>query len=175
MSNQTFCNKFEPTILEGQLCYSLDIAKIDTRPTKEGKINGLFLLLDPRPFQASSYDRNIGTDAKKQPSFEVHIHTLAQYKAFGPAAYGMSALKKMTGTKSFEQIPDKQKECRVHNREDCQSQHFLDQTKNNCGCVPWALVTDSSTKKVRITINIDLFTKHRHRRIITNYRSFSLI
>ena len=153
--NQTVCNKFELTILEGQLCYSLDVAKLDKRPTREGKTNGLFLLLDPRPFQGSSDDRNNGAENDKQQPFKVYIHTLSQYTAYGPGTYAMTALKRMSGTKSFEQLPDKQKECRVHNREECQTQHFLEKIKKNCGCIPWALVSDKHPKKVRFNIKQD--------------------
>ena len=156
--NQTICNKFEPTILEGQRCYSLDVAKIDKRPTREGKRNGLFLLLDPNSFQVRSDERKNGENTNEERTFKVYIHTLAQYTAYGAGSYGMSALKKMTGTKSFEQLPDKQKKCRVHNCEQCQTQHFLEEIKNKCGCVPWALVTDKNTKKVRFTINLNLLT-----------------
>ena len=51
LGNFTLCDKFESTIFEGQLCYSLDTAKYTQKPTKSGKRNGLFLLLDPTPNQ----------------------------------------------------------------------------------------------------------------------------
>ena len=153
--NQTVCNKFEPTILEGQPCFSLDVAKIDTRPKREGKTNGLFLALDPSTFQGSSDDRNNGAENDKQQSFKVYIHTLSQYTAYGPGTYAMTALKRMSGTKSFVQLPDKQKECRVHNRGECQIQHFLEKIKKNCGCIPWALVSDKQAKKVGFNIKQD--------------------
>ena len=54
LDNLTVCDKFEPTILEGQLCYSLDIAKLGKKPTKSDKSNGLFLLLDPNPYQLNA-------------------------------------------------------------------------------------------------------------------------
>ena len=31
LDNLTICDKFEPTILEGQLCYSIDVAKLGKR------------------------------------------------------------------------------------------------------------------------------------------------
>ena len=42
LDNLTVCDKFEPTILEGQLCYSIDVAKLEKRQTEEGKSKGLF-------------------------------------------------------------------------------------------------------------------------------------
>ena len=137
MDNMTVCDKFQPTILEGQLCYTLDVAKLGKRPTKSGKSYGLRLLLDPNPYQPNPADNKAGDQ-----SFKVFIHTLAQYTTFGPGMYGMSDLKKMIGTKSFKQLPDNQKRCRVHNREECQALNYLDQVQKECKCIPWALQTD---------------------------------
>ena len=131
----TICDKFEPIILEGKLCYSLDISKLKKRPTKAGIENGLFLLLDPNPYQLKSIE------SEDQSSAMVYIHTLAQYTAEGPGRHAMSALKRMTGTKSFEKLPDEQKKCHIHNREECYTQKYLEQVKNKCGCLPWALAT----------------------------------
>ena len=144
----TTCNKFKPTILEGQLCYSIDVASLKKKPTKAGKRNGLFLLLDPNPYQVNSIEKNAEAERNDQDSFKIYIHTLAQHTAFGPGTYGMDALKSMTGTQSFEELPETQKKCRVHNREKCQAEKFLDQVKGNCSCIPWALANDTSKEKV---------------------------
>ena len=138
LDNLTVCDKFEPTILEGQLCYSLDMAKLGIK-TKPGKSNGLFLLLDPNPFPQNATEKTAETDDQ---SFKVYIHTLGQYTTFAPGSYGMSTLKKMTGTKSFKQLPDHQRKCLVQTKEECQTQHYLNQVKKECKCVPWALQTD---------------------------------
>ena len=47
LQNMTLCDKFESTILDGQLCYSFDVTKFTRKPTKTGTQGGLFLLLDP--------------------------------------------------------------------------------------------------------------------------------
>ena len=149
LDNLTVCDKFEPTILEGQLCYSLDIAKLVEKGTKSGKHNGLFLLLDPNPYQLNSTEKNVGDFRAGSQSFKVFIHTLAQYTTFGPGSYGMSALKRMTGTKSFQQLPDHQKKCLVHTREKCQTQKYLEQVQRECKCIPWALQTDQGENQVK--------------------------
>ena len=84
------CDKFQSTILEGQLCYTLDIArvKIAENPTRSGKFNGLLLLLDPTPFDQNSIDKNV-----RGQVFKVVVHTLAPYTTFGSGSYGMSTLK----------------------------------------------------------------------------------
>ena len=139
LGNVAVCDQFEPTILEGQLCYSLDNAMLKGK-VKSGKLNGLFLLLDRNP-----YSLNITEDNVKGPndqSFKVFIHTLAQFTAHGPGSYAMSALKKMTGTTSFMQLPEEDKVCFVHNRENCQTQKYKREVQKNCNCIPWALQTD---------------------------------
>ena len=140
----TFCDIFDPTILEGQLCYLLNVTKFKTTATKTGKKSGLFLLLDPNPYVMKSTDGRIKTARNDQESFKVYIHTLAENTAFGPGAYAMHTLKRMTGKTNFYQMPDSQKECQVHSREKCQAEMFLKHVKNNCSCVPWALTTETS-------------------------------
>ena len=144
LDNLTICDKFETIILEGQICFSLDIAKLEEK-TKSGKSNGLLLLLDPKPYQSDS----IGGSKTEDQSFQVFIHTLAQYSTFGAGSYGMSALKKMTVTKSFEKLPDQQKQCIVHNREECQTRRYLDQVQRECNCIPWAFHTDQDKDQVK--------------------------
>ena len=65
-----------------------------------------------------------------------NIHTLTPFTAYGPGAFGMSSLNRMTGTTSFEELPENQKKCIVHNREECQTDKFFSQVKANCSCVP---------------------------------------
>ena len=81
-------------------------------------------------------------------NFKITIHTLARYTTFGHGSYAMSTLKRMTGTKSFKQLPDYQKKCLVHNREDCQSQKYLEQLQKNCKCIPWAFQNEQLIYKV---------------------------
>ena len=140
------CDKFQPTILQGQRCYSLDVNKLGKKPTRQGKEYGLFLLLDPNPF---AVEKNIEIATKEKQSFKVFIHTLAQYVTDGPGSYGMTALKKTTHTRSFEELPTHQRKCIVHNREYCQTQKYLDQVSRECKCIPWALVTHLNRDEVR--------------------------
>ena len=148
LDNLTVCDKFKPIILESQLCYSLDVSKYTNQPTKMGKKHGLFLLVDPTLYQTNSNERNVEAELNVQDSFKVYIHTLAQHAEYGPGAYAMYTLKSMAGTKSFEQLPESQKKCRVHNREKCQTNKFLEQVKHNCSCVPWSLQNEGSKEKV---------------------------
>ena len=145
----TLCDKFEPTIVEGQLCYTLDIAKFEKIATKTGKQSGLFLLLDPNPYPLKPTDGIVKAARNDQETFKVYIHTLAEYTAFGPGAYAIHNLKRMTGKSSFYQLPESKKECQVHSKEKCRTEMFLKQVKSNCNCVPWALATENSNIGVR--------------------------
>ena len=149
--NITFCDKFEPTILEGQLCYSLDAKKLDEmKATKTGKQSGLLLLLDSNPYSIQVTDGSAKNARNDQELFKVYIHTLAGHTAFGPGAYAMHALKRMTGKPSFYDMPESQKECRVHSREKCQTEMYLNRVNSNCSCVPWALISGNDKNKVII-------------------------
>ena len=142
MDNQTVCDKFQPTILEGQLCYTLDGALLKKNSTKSGQSNGLFLLLDPDPYHLNHKDNN--TDDQ---NFKLVIHTLAPYTTYESGSYAMATLKKMIGTKNFKQLPDHQRKCLVQKKEECQTQRYLNQVKTECKCTPWALQTDKVGKK----------------------------
>ena len=143
MDNMTVCDKFQPTILECQLCYTLDVAGLVDVPVKSGKSNGLFLLLDPKPYRLNQTEKKaLGSETGSGQKSKVFIHTLAQYTTFGSGSYAMSSLKKMTGTSNFKQLPDYQKKCLDHSREQCQTQTFLEQLHVECNCVPWALQTE---------------------------------
>ena len=148
LDNLVACDKFESTILEGQLCYSLDMAKLGGKTAKSGKENGLFLLLDPNPYQLNVTTNNVESSRTGDESFKVFIHTLSQFSTFEPGTYGMSTLKKMTGTESFEQLPEQQKKCLVHNREKCQTLKFLDHVQTQCNCSSWALKANSGKIQV---------------------------
>ena len=146
--NLTFCNKFEPTILEGQLCYSLDVAKFKRKPTKVGKKSGLFLLIDPIP--------NVVAPRNNQELFKVYVHTLAQHTSFGHGVYSMHILKKMTGTKSFLQLQDNQKNCQVNDQELCQTKNFLEAVGEMCNCVPWPLAMKNNNNEVSYQFNCSI-------------------
>ena len=49
----------------------------------------------------------------------------------------MKAVKKMSGTQSFTQLPDSQKKCLVHNIVECQANKYLSQVQSKCNCIPW--------------------------------------
>ena len=95
-----------------------------------------------------STDGRVKAARNEEESFKVYIHTLAPHTVYGPGAYAMHTLKKMTGKTSFYQMRDSQKECQVHSREKCQTLRFLKDVKTNCSCVPWALTAEDHKNEV---------------------------
>ena len=148
--NLTICDKFQPKILDGQLCYSLDVANFGESPAGQGAAKTLFLLLDQHPNPSNSVEiDNLAQKQYNDPSnFKIYIHTLAQYSGYGRGDYNLNSLKRITATESFKQLPDNQKHCQVHNREKCQTQKFLEHVQNNCRCTPWALMSEYSREMV---------------------------
>ena len=82
MDNLTVCDKFRPTILEGQLCYTLDSGLLKGNTSKLGKSDGLLLLLDPNPYSLNNKGVDAGGSEDSGQNFKVFIHTLEQYTPF---------------------------------------------------------------------------------------------
>ena len=134
------CDSFEPYIIDGRLCYSLkDQLK---RPTKQGKKNGLVLMIDPGK-----------TMDEESSSFELYLHTLSGFSGSSEGSYAMDSLKQMTGTTGFMSLPDDQKRCQIELFEDCRRSKLVGQLQETCGCIPWAIANDKHTKQVTLNLN----------------------
>ena len=148
-NNLTFtaCSQFKPTILKGQLCYSLNLTSTDSGKTETGKGAGLVILIDTgveNTDEMQSMDSNpnhlafasSGVDAK---TARVYINTLSSFTDYRAGSYAMSALKKMTGTKSFLNQNYKERKCMIVAKEECQAKSYIERLQKKCGCVPWPL------------------------------------
>ena len=69
---------------------------------------------------------------------EIHIGTLAPYKAFGPGNYILTAVKQMSATDGFLSLSSKKRECEKEKFETCQKRLFQESIKN-CGCAKQSL------------------------------------
>ena len=149
------CNQFKPTVLEGQLCYELDISVVvkqekeyDGR-TKAGKGKGILLVIDPgitkienKNLQQNFVDIKglLRTESESvQDTANIHIGSLVKFTDHRPGMYVMSSLKKMTGTDNFLALPDASKSCQIESLEECQTQRYIEKVRRECGCVPWSL------------------------------------
>ena len=122
------CDKFQPTVLEGQRCYSLDLAKVGVGKSKAGKMKGLELVLDSNT--PGNEDGNVA---------RIYLGILSPFTDYRNGSYAMSALKKMTGTDGFLGLPDSAKKCQLETFEECNSRKYVEKISTSCHCTPWAL------------------------------------
>ena len=138
------CSSFLPTILEGQLCYKLELNK----PSGQGKGNALMLLLDSnedRSLQAIGNDKevaespnetinlDVAVESIQGVSAKIYINMLSPYINFGGGVFKMTVVKRMSAKEDFLMMPLKSKNCEVEAYQDCQTRNLLDE----CNCVPW--------------------------------------
>ena len=154
----TVCSQFKPTILEGQLCYSLEICKLINR-SKAGKTSfGLLCLLDqgsendsPKLTEKTKKDKknsqkkhrisslNLSPVSTDDHSARFTVNTLENFTDHRAGSYGLSVLKKMTGTPRFMNLPYATKKCNIESFTDCQVNSFPEAVQEKCGCIPWTI------------------------------------
>ena len=153
--NFTVCSQFKTTVLDGQLCYSLNLSTLEKRKTKTGK--GLVFLLDSRGQKSEELQKeaakmesalDLESTGADDHSPKIYLNTLSSFTDYNVGSYAMTSLKKMTGTESFLKQTDEQKKCRIGTFEDCQAKSYIDTVQKKCGCVPWALSSSSLVSKV---------------------------
>ena len=97
----SLCDKFEPIVLEGQLCFSLDLDRAEGNQLNQAKQkDSSFCWTQIKSTLLT--DEKAGGSRKGEQSFKVFIHTLAPHTIFGPGSYGIRDFKKMTGTTNFK-------------------------------------------------------------------------
>ena len=142
------CSSFVPTILEGQLCYKLELKELSGK----GKRNELMLLLDyneDRSLQTSSKVEEVeeshfswkimnfdsAVEGLRGVSAKVQIDTLSPFVHFGGGMFSMIGVKKMTAKEDFFKLPLKERGCEADLYEDCRTKELVIE----CNCVPWEL------------------------------------
>ena len=143
-TNFPLCSSFLPTVLEGQLCYKLDLNK----SSGQWKENELMLILDyneDRSLQAFSDKSNVSKSSNETLNFgravesiqevsaKVHINLLSPYFRIGGGTFMMSDVKRMTAKEDFLNMPLKDRKCKVEIYEDCRTRKLLEE----CNCTPW--------------------------------------
>ena len=73
-------------------------------------------------------------DLKSQKA-KIQIETLANFADFGGGKYKMTAVKRMTATTNFLEMPIKDRHCDVELFQDCRTRRLL----KACNCVPWEI------------------------------------
>ena len=166
------CDRFQPTVLNGQVCYVLNME--DANPliqgaTENGIGKGLLLAVH---MNENTKEEDFGTNEEwlDKNSLEteasehgntatIHLSTLARTSITKPGTYAMASLKKMTGTDNFLNLPDNTKGCQIEAQESCHNRRYVEELQKQCNCLPWALgavvtqkVTNNQTHVIKLFI-----------------------
>ena len=146
------CDGFRKDTVDGRLCYTMYVNKLpstEKTPMMSGKGKGLLFAVDKglsigADFQRVPDDNTLqdlldNQDPVEEDSVTVYIATPHRFTARRQGRYMMTALKNMTGTKSFFNLPDKTKECQMDSEGECKRKKLRAELVNKCGCLPWAL------------------------------------
>ena len=76
------------------------------------------------------------------------IHTLKPFKGYGGGSYPIDALKQISPTENFLQLPDTVKECKTDEEQHCKMIKYLEHKQKDCHCVPWEFQQGNPVSKV---------------------------
>ena len=144
------CSAFQPRLVSGQGCYTLDIHNItEGKDVKQGLTHGLTLFVDSNDERMVSGDedtehsveqfRNLHEEINND-KVKIHIGTIEPYTGHGGGNYELSSLKSMATTQDFLSLPLSVRGCqRDYSTQQCHLQYYKQNTKQ-CGCQPFSLV-----------------------------------
>ena len=147
----TACSQAVPTVLAGQLCYSLNVSNTVNTKSAMGKQNSLLLFLDTgesrsRKIQKDTTNhkwtnatKSVDISTSNEDRTSVYIETLSEITYFGAGSYAMSGLNRMSGSKRFMQFPDYMKKCQIGSLTDCHNMNYFENLQEQCQCIPWSL------------------------------------
>ena len=123
------CSKFREDTVDDQLCYTFHVNTIMTGPSQPGKGKGIVFAVDkglsiralePSSSNDDSLESLMDTaDPVNMDSVTVYIATPHRFRAVKQGRYTMTALKKMTGTKSFLNMLDETKGRQIDSAGEC--------------------------------------------------------
>ena len=91
----------------------------------------------------SDDSKNSGKDVSSGNGFAtIFLDTLAPFSGNEEGNYVMTGLKWMSGTESFLELSNEEKECQIESFDECQRE----KVKETCQCVPWQLMFNESQK-----------------------------
>ena len=129
--NFTACRGFQPSLKNGQLCYSLNLSQVIGSESKSGIKNGLTIVIDqPTSFELTRAENSVAT---------IHLETLAGFSDNRPGRYYMSTLKMIAGTDAYMAMSKEEKGCQSESFEECSMRQVFAELQKECRCVPWSL------------------------------------
>ena len=150
------CDAFKHKLLDGQLCYQLDM-RDDTVSISQGPLGGLKFVMDYNEERNVNVDNletgqeiskeeelkgliglertlNNGNDAK------IYIETIEAFHAYGGGSYMMSAAKEVVGTDEYVDIAESSDLCQDRiSISNCAAIDFVRTALDKCHCTPFGL------------------------------------
>ena len=152
------CSRFVPTVLKGQLCYTMDVNSVlPDKETKAGKSSGLTLLLDYNQERSvlpkkqkqgkKSIERYVlDLNDNRKEEAKIFINTLKAFNGYGGGRYSMHSLKKISPTKEFLTLPKDVIGCANEEKQFCKMTKYLHHKLDNCKCIPWEFPKNGGEK-----------------------------
>ena len=147
--NLPVCSHFNPTLISGQLCYTIKI-KGDLDDDVKEELSGLNILLDPVPVStnvklqsnkkiAPEYNMLTYADKSETTKVDIYFSTMEGFRGVGDKEYTLTALKLMTATDAFLGREERFRGCSLTSFEECYAEMFLKEVVERCHCIPWSL------------------------------------
>ena len=110
LSGLTFpiCDQFKPVVKDGQVCYALDMSDLESKrkgKTKRGRGFGVWLVINMEMSSKQNFfipkEFMMKKNAERRKSVTIHLSLLQEFTDVRAGVYGMTSLKKLTGTDTF--------------------------------------------------------------------------
>jgi hypothetical protein len=150
--NIPICNKFRPTILEGQRCYKVDVNEHRFKVDKKKMVHeGIDFLLDYNFDRMMKVEESRNTtvqelsqikkDDQLKNEARIYIETLGKNEpVFGEGKYTLTEVTEMDGTEAFLGLDEGTKNCQARETfQECQAKEYIRNGLAKCNCTPFEM------------------------------------
>ena len=143
------CDQFKPSLLNGELCFSLKLDRHRHGESANGKWFGLLLVLDPGTAvgedQAQVVEHTKDNEEENDKFFaRISLDTLSHFSETRNGSYAITALKQVTASESFMKLSEEERGCQKETKNECEARNFLIEIQQNCDCIPWDLTHEET-------------------------------
>ena len=143
------CDQFKPSVLNGELCFSLKLDRDRHGESANGKWNGLLLVIDPNTAvsekQADALEHTKDNEEENDRFFaRISLDTLSHFSETRNGSYAITALKQVTASESFMKLSDEERGCQEETKDECEARNFLIEIQQKCNCIMWDLTHEET-------------------------------
>ena len=175
------CNSFQAKILNGQLCYEVDLNQYSNKETVLKEVNaGLAFIMDYNEDRQITHNQNhditeaeslvkwisepeedsdahiyLNTIGKQICTITITIIFLAPVTLIGEGEYNLNILKEIKVTESFLGLDKDTRKCQ--NEEpilNCTSRHYTESILKKCGCIPANMRLSNKVKFAHLHLHL---------------------